>query len=48
MMTNILCGSKEPLPLHLVHLISTYVDRGVCLCLLLSKTNNQLIAYVEQ
>ena len=28
MMTNILRGSKEPIPLHLLHLISTYVDKG--------------------
>ncbi len=46
---QVLCDadSQEPETVHLLHLSSTDVDRGVCLCLLFSKINDQLLGFVD-
>ena len=38
---------SKPLTIHLLHLSSTDVESSVDLCLLLSKLNNQLLAFAD-
>ncbi len=48
-LTSPLCDadSQEPETVHLCHLSSIDVDRGVCLCLFLSKIIDQLLGFVD-
>ena len=40
-------NSKEPKTVHLLYLSSIDVDRDLCLCLLYSKINNQLLEFTD-
>ena len=48
-MTKVLSdgNSKEPKTVELLHLSSTDADRAVCLCLLLSYINNELLGFTD-
>ncbi len=46
-MTTCDADAQEPETVQLLHLSSTDIDRGVCLLLLFSKTNDQLLGFAD-